>query len=202
MLSKLQALCLAGLTLTATGCASLNSSVPFQYQPSLSAGKTVQKSAGFNLLEDLRPEADRSYTKSIKDVSEKITAKLIEDFQRSKVFQDIHYPITANDDLIIDGKVSRFMWKFYAEPILYIPYVNIITLFGIPTYKAYGVTEIELELKDRSTGQMIGNVSANSRVENSYNIYNFKAGEAGAELAESFRDVAKKLKEGVIQKLK
>ena len=184
--------------LASSGCASLNSSVPFQYQPSLlSSGQPIDKSAAFTLLTDDRPEKDRKYTKSIKDVPDKITSKLIEDFQASRLFKDVHYLPQDGDDIILSGTIRRFKWKLYAAPITYIPYVNLVVLLGIPSQTAYGVVEIELVLKDKATGEELGRFSAASEVKTHYTIYNIKSGEAGAELAESLRDVAKDLKQDI-----
>jgi hypothetical protein len=189
--------------LLSSGCASLNSSVPFQYQPSLvSSGQQIEKSAAFTLLTDDRPENDRKYTKSIKDVSDKITSKLIEDFQASRLFKDVHYLPQDNDDIIISGTIRRFKWKLYATPISYIPYVNLVLVFGIPSTTAYGVVDIELVLQNKTTGEELGRFSAASEVKTHYTMYNFKSGEAGAELAECLRDVAKDLKRDIALNLK
>ena len=105
-----------------SGCASLNGNVPFRYQPSLlSSTKKIDKVVGLNMLIDKRPEIDAAYTKTISDVSEKITSKLLEDFNTSKIFKEIHYPPQQGDDIVINGTIDRFMWKFYSTPIAYIP---------------------------------------------------------------------------------
>jgi len=180
------------------GCASLNSSVPFRYQPSLIASnKTIDKVVGLNLLSDKRPEIDVSYTKSIKDISEKVTAKLLEDFDKSKLFKEIHFPARTTDDIVISGTIDNFIWKMYATPINYIPVLGLVVIFGVPEYEAYGIAGITLEIKDNKSGTIIGKLEETSRQESEYTMYNFKTGEAGAELEEAFRDVAKKLKEGV-----
>jgi hypothetical protein len=189
------------LMLLFSGCASLNSSIPFQYQPSLvSATQRIDKTAGLNMLLDKRPEGDIAYTKSIKDLSEKVTAKLLEDFDKSKLFKEIHYPTKSSDDIVINGRIDRFMWKFYSTPISYI--MPLFVYFGMPAYEAYGIAAITLEIKNNKTGAVITKTQEYSRVDSSYTIYNFKAGEAGAELQEAFRDVAKKLKEDLLKKVK
>jgi hypothetical protein len=185
-----------------SGCASLNSSIPFQYQPSLiSLTQTINKTVGLNMLIDKRPEGDVAYTKSIKDLSEKVTAKLLEDFNKSNLFKEIHYPAQPGDDIVINGTVDRFMWKMYMTAIGYIPLINMFVYFGAPCYESYGVAGITLEIKDNKTGKIIGTLSESSKIETSYTIYNFKAGEAGTELQEAFRDVAKKLKEDLLRKV-
>ncbi|HOX54228.1 MAG: hypothetical protein PHI86_00550 [Candidatus Omnitrophica bacterium] len=191
-----------GLLLVVSGCASLNANVPFEYQPSLVANaRTIDKVVGLNMLLDKRPESDIAYTKSIKDVSEKITSKLLEDFDKSKIFKEIHYPAQSKDDITINGTVDRFMWKLYSTPISYIPLLNLVIYFGVPCYESYGVADITLEIKDNRTGAIIVTLKESSKIETSYTLYDFKAGEAGAELSDAFRDVAKKLKEDILTKV-
>ena len=185
-----------------SGCASLNGDVPFRYQPSLiSSVKKVDKTVGLNMLSDKRPEADLAYTKSIKDISEKVTSKLLEDFEKSKMFKEIHFPAQAGDDIIIDGTINRFMWKLYATPISYIPILNLACYFGVPVNDVYGIAGIALEVKDSKSGKIIGKFEESSRVDNSYTLYNFKAGEAGNELQDAFRDVSKLLKIDLLTKV-
>jgi hypothetical protein len=185
-----------------SGCASLNGSVPFRYQPSLvSTTKKIDKTVGLNMLLDKRPEGDIAYTKSIKDIPEKVTSKLLEDFEKSKLFKEIHFPPQAGDDIVVNGTIDRFMWKLYATPISYIPVLNLVIYFGVPCNEAYGVAGITLEIKDNKTGSIIGRLEESSRVDSSYTLYNFKAGDAGSELEEAFRDVGKKLKEDLLTKV-
>ncbi len=187
---------------TCYGCASLNANVPFRYQPSLvSSAKKIDKTVGLNMLLDKRPEGDIAYTKSIKDISEKVTAKLLEDFKVSNIFKEIHYPAQSGDDIVINGTIDRFIWKLYATPISYIPILNLVCYFGVPINEAYGIATIALEIKDNKTGSIIGVIEGTSRTDNSYTLYNFKAGEAGTELEEAFREAAKKLKEGLLIKV-
>lgn len=192
-------LALLFLLISLCGCASLNGNVPFQYQPSLiSSTKTIDKTVGLNMLFDKRSEKDIKYTESIKDISEKITSKLLEDFEKSKIFKEIHYPARPEDDIIISGTIDRFIWQMYSTTINYIPGINLAIYFGVPCYKAYGAAGITLEIKDTESGLTIGTLKKTSEIETPYSLYNFKAGEAGAELADAFRDVAKQLKEGLL----
>lgn len=193
-------LCFSVLFLS--GCASLNGDVPFRYQPSLlSTNQKINKTAALNLLTDLRPQGDKAYTESIKDISEKVTSKLLEDFEKSKIFKDIHFSITTQDDFIINGTINRFMWKLYNTPISYIFILNLVEFLGVPSSEAYGIVDITLEIKDNKTGQIIGHFQEYSKQSSSYTIYNFKAGECGAELSDAFREVVKKLKEDMLTKM-
>lgn len=183
------------------GCASLNGDVPFRYQLSLTSyNKKIEKTVGLNMLVDKRPDGDRAYTESIKDVSEKVTAKLLEDFDKSKIFKEIHYPSQPGDDIVINGRIDRFMWKFYAKTIYYIPIFNLVCYFGVPYADAYGIAGITLEVRDNKAGKVLYSFAEESKMVNSYSFYNVKAGDSGAELAEAFRGVAKKLKEDLLIK--
>ena len=203
MRSSIRLLVLTGIAVYCSGCASLGSNVPFQYQPSLIAsGKHIPKTVGFEMLADERPEKDRKYTERIKDVPGKITAKLIDDFSVSRLFSDVHYPPQETDNLLVSGVIKRFKWKYYDTLFAYIPYVGLgLTLLGLPISEAYGITELQLTFKERANGKILGTFSAESKITNPYSIYNFKAGESGSELAESFRDVTRKLKEEIALKL-
>ena len=185
--------------LISSGCASLNGNVPFQYQPSLTSfAKKIKRVVGLNMLRDRRPEKDRAYTKGIKDLPEKVTSKMLDDFRYSNMFTEIHFPAQKEDDLVINGTINRFKWKMYAMPIAYIPYVNFIMFFGLPATEAYGIVDIHLQVKDNQSGAILGSFKESSEVKSTYTIYNTKAGEAGAELAEAFRDVVKKLKQDIM----
>lgn len=198
-----KAICLLFLSmLFLAGCASLNGNVPFQYQPSLTGSdKKINKSVGMIVLKDKRPEADISNTKSIKDLPEKVTAKLLEDFEKSDIFTEIHNRKKAEDDIIISGSIKRFMWKATPSPLMFIPFLNLLIYFGVPTYTIEGTAEITLTLKDNKTGELIKSFTESSTATNTYNLYNFKTGDAGAELSEAFRDVAKQLKEEILTKV-
>ncbi len=187
-----------------SGCASLKGNVPFGYQPSLvSTSRTIDKSVGINILVDRRPEKDGKYTKNIKDVSEKVTSKFIEDITSSNIFNAINYPASQDDDITINGTLDRFKWKLYAKPITYIPYIGLIAMIvGVETTEAYGIAGITIEVKDNKTGTVITTISKNSEIHTSYNAYNFQAGEAGSELAEALRAVVKEIKSELLTNIK
>ncbi len=62
--------------------------------------------------------------------------------------------------------------------------------------------ELQVHLVNPKTGATIAEYSKTSTKSESYSIYNFKAGEAGAELAEAFRDVSKQVKEAMVSDIK
>lgn len=186
-----------------SGCASLNGDAPFRYQPALMpVNKTIDKVAGLNLIIDKRPEGDIAYTKKIKDIPDKITSKLLEDFDKSKIFKDIHYPVRDTDDLVIDATLNRFMWKLYVKGWVYVPYLGLfLEIVGVLCGTLYGVADITLEVRDVKSGAVVGTFNETSMVKNAYTIYNTPAGDAGAELADALRDVVKKLKIAILNKI-
>jgi hypothetical protein len=176
----------------------LNGSVPFRYVPSLSTTEPIDARLGMERFADKRPADDRSATDNITDVDEKVTAKLPEDFRSSQLFAGVDFPAQpAKDELIMKGELRRFYWKLSPSPIAFIPIVNLLVYFGIPVHFMEGVAALNVQLLSPRTGQVLVEYKKSSTRENSMNIYNFKAGEAGAELADALRDVAKQIKDAV-----
>lgn len=197
MKKKLSVLVLLLTIAGVSGCTSLKGNVPFQYQPSLvNSTKTVEKSIGFNILADERPEKDvKSTKKTIKDVPNKITYKIMEDFKSSDIFTDVNFPSKPSDDLIIDGTINRFYWKIKPKFTAFIPY---LPLFGVPVQDVIGEADITLVIKDKVTGDVVATINGASSEKLSYTLYNFSVGEAGSELAEALRESVKQLKEKIL----
>ncbi len=147
---------------------------------------------------DDRPKSDSIYTKNISDIPEKITAKLLEDFNASHIFKELHYSSRGSDDIVINGRVDRFTWKLYSTPLGYVP---LVSYFGISTLQAYGVATITLEIKDNHSGAVIATIQESAAIKNAFSVYNFKIGDSGSELEDAFREVGRKLKQAVLQKL-
>jgi hypothetical protein len=57
-------------------------------------------------------------------------------------------------------------------------------------------------LVNSKTGETVAEYNKNSTKSDSYTIYNLKAGEAGAELAEAFREVPKQIKQAISSDIK
>jgi hypothetical protein len=172
--------------------------VPFKYVPSLASGETINLRAGLQTLADERPEDDRSATESIADVPDKVTAKLIEDFRASQVFATLDFPIQQDkDDLILQGAIKRFYWKMKPSPITFIPVINLVLYFGVPARYVDGIASLCLRVIRAKTGQTLAEYEKSSTRTENYTLYSFKAGEAGAELAEAFRDVVKQIKDAI-----
>jgi hypothetical protein len=187
------------LALLLQGCATLVGSVPFKYVPSLAGGEPLNVRLGMEKLVDKHPEGDRSATESITDVDEKVTAKLLEDLRSSQMFATVDFP-ARNDknDLILKGEVKRFYWKLTPNPIVFIPIINLAIYFGIPIHDAEGIANLQVQLVSSKTGKVLAEYDKTSTRTATYTLYNLKAGEAGSELADAFRDVAKQIKDAVL----
>ena len=110
------------ILLFVSGCTTLNGSSPFHYVPSLNTTQQNNATLGIEKFEDVRPEGDKLATKNIPDLSEKVTAKVLEDFRSSKLFSDIDFPPHhKKDDFILKGDIKRFYWKTKHNPIKFYP---------------------------------------------------------------------------------
>jgi hypothetical protein len=196
MIARLALTMLTALLLT--GCATLNGSVPFKYVPSLATGQPIERVLGMERLTDARPEGDKSSTSDITDVAEKVTAKLLEDFRAAQLFERVDFPVRpGNGALIMRGQIVRFYWKYSTSPIMFIPIVSLASYFGAPVAYLEGIAALRVEITDATTGRTLGTYEKSSTREASSTIYNVKAGEFGAELADAFREVAKQLKDAI-----
>ena len=187
------------LALLLQGCATLVGTVPFKYVPSLATGEPFSLRLGMERLVDKRPDGDRSATESIPDVDEKVTAKFLEDFRSSQMFIAVDFPVQGDkDDVVLKGEIMRFYWKLTPNPIAFIPIINLLVYFGLPVHEAEGVATLRVQLVSVKTGQTMAEYEKTSTRTASFSIYNFKAGEAGSELADAFRDVAKQIKDAIV----
>jgi len=180
------------------GCTTLKGNIPFQYQPSLiSITKKINKDVGFNIVKDKRPESDINSTKkTIKDVPNKVTYKIMEDFKASNIFHEVNFPPKDSDDIIINGTLHRFSWRadtnWFAVILMPLIYV------GIPLEDHVGETEISLEIVDNKSGKVLGTIRGSGSQRLSYSLYNMSVGETGSELAEAFRQSIKEIKEKLL----
>ena len=202
MTMLLAGLLFASMSVT-TGCGTLNGTIPFRYVPSLPSAKPDKTvNLGVEKLLDNRPKDDKEATDAITDVDEKVTAKLIEDFRSSQIFASVDFPVEKKDDLVLKGEIKRFYWKLSPSPIIFIPLLNLLMYFGIDIYNIESVAEFHIQLINPKTGQSLAEYNKSSTKAQSYTLYNFKAGEAGAELAEAFREVSKQIKDAIISDLR
>ena len=183
-----------------TGCANLKTKDIAKYVPSL-VDEALDLKVGMKLLADSRPAIDKELTADIKDVPQEITTKLIEYFTTSGFLKEIHYPAEKDDDILITGKIHRFMWRSYSKAATYIPIINLYVYLGIPCKTAYGFTHISLELRDNKTGQTVDRFNEYSKVARSYDLYEFKKVDSAKELEESFKEVARNLRRELKSKI-
>ena len=195
-------LCLSTVALL-QGCATLVSSVPFRYVPSLTVAEPNQLNVGMEELVDKRPAADIKSTQNISDVSDKVTATLLQDFTTSRIFHELNYPPQRDkDSLVIKGEINRFYWKYKPSPIIFIPFIGCLVYLGVPAGHATGICDISLQLTDAKTGAVVGEYNWTDTRKTSYTIYNMKTGEAGTELADAFREVSEHLKEAIVSDIR
>lgn len=186
-----------------SGCSiTLNSNVPFLYQPSLPVADATSYRLGVEKFQDKRPVEDRETTEEIRDLDEKVTVKLLEDLRGSNLFASVKFPPkTDRDEMVLRGEIKRFSWKVSTSPLIWIPILNMLIYLGAPIYDIEAVAQLQVSLSDGKTGKVLAEYTKFAQRENSYSLYNMKAGEAGAELADAFRDVMKQMKEGMLADL-
>jgi hypothetical protein len=186
-----------------SGCSTLNGSVPFRYVPSLSTMQQNSAVLGVEKFVDSRPVDDQEVTKSIPDIDEKVTVKVLEDFRSSGMFAGVDFPTRRDkDDLIVKGEIKRFYWKTKHNPIKFIPIVNLLLLLGITSYNIEAVVELKVQILDARTGAVLSEYDKTSTKTDSATLYDIKSGESGSELAEAFREVVKQIKDGMAGDIK
>ncbi len=194
---------LLGIVLGAAGCLHLNPIAPFQYAPAPIPDKgSIPVSVGFHRLLDERPPGDRVQTRCIEDLPEKVTDKLVADLRVLHIFQAVHFPATAQDDVIITGTVTRFSWRAYENPLDYIPLVNLFRTTGIPLGLSSGVVDLQLTLSDGNTGASLGAVRAASHAHSFFNVYDLGPEWPGTELGESFQAAEAQLAEQMVSRFR
>ena len=191
---------ITGCLLVFTGCMSLKGNVPFQYQPSLiSSSKKIDKSVGFNIANDARPEKQvKALEKTIKDIPNKLTYKMMEDFKASSIFREVNFPPQDSDDIVINSTINQFSWRVNTNWFAVIFY---LMYFGMPVEEHVGNVDVSLEIVDNKSGKVLGTIRGSGEQKLSYSLYNMSVGEAGSELAEAFRLTVKDLKEKILTEI-
>lgn len=182
-----------------TGCANLKTKDIAPYVPSL-IERDLDIRVGMEPLKDVRPALDKELTRNITDVSKEVSEKLLEYFKQGTL-RNINYPSQDDDDLVIIGEIRRFVWHGYSKIATYIPLVNLYVYMGLPCKTAYSFTHIYLELRDNKTGKLIDTFEEFSKVAKNYNLYEIKKIDSAAELEDSFKDVASKLRGRIAYKI-
>jgi hypothetical protein len=164
---------------------------------------TIELHLGMEKLVDKRPSDDRSATESISDVDEKVTSTLLTDFRNSQIFASTDFPPRPErDNIIMKGEIKRFYWKYAPNPIVFIPFIGCLIYLGIPAGEAEGIVEISAQIINAKTGKMLVEYDRKNEKKTSYTLYNFKAGEAGGELADAFREVSKQIKDSILEDMR
>lgn len=207
-----------------SGCASStpsiyhNLNVLSQYHVStLPSEKKINKAVGLNWLVDSRPLKERDNLppgrRTLKQpLSDRVTSILLKDFEKSRIFKEIHSPSLPRDDIVITGSINRLLWdskqtswgKFYngfMGQLLTITFLpsRLPSLLGAPERLEYCAVDISLEAKDNKTGAIIASFNAFSKEEikirNPYGPY------VGKSATIAFSNVANQLKKDLGEKI-
>lgn len=199
-----------------TGCASKISYRKdlFQYQPArIASNKRIDKVVGLNLLLDKRPEEERMRLPPdpyiFESVAERVTLLFLEDFKKSHLFKEIHFPAQATDDLIIDGVINRFFWEqweqtfwgdVYSFPLTAIfPIIALPVFLGAPTQREYCIIDISLEIKDNKNNEALAQIRESSKSTQGISFYGPRL--LGKDVTEAFCSVTDKLKKELVEKI-
>jgi len=154
-------------------------------------GQEILVVVGFVPLEDKRPTEDISYMTSVR---EKVSSKIFDTLQSIELFDDMHSPDKPEDYLVMTGEIRRFGWESFDTMISYIPGLNVLPFFGLPSNRVDSEAEIYLVLKNTRSGEVILDFSESSKKRKKYNIYNFKQERAEEDLAQCFDIVLNKIR--------
>jgi len=183
------------------GCAALpKSTVMFQHTPLLSKG-TIPLKAGIMTLTDDRPKDEQKALRNVSAVSDQVTAVLLKDFKDANLFQQLQLVSDSKDvDVLLRGSVRSFYWRSSWNFILFVPYVSLVTLFGVPVGKNVGRVAVALDVVDPKTNQVIATYVKASGDERDYSIYQAQEYRAagGEETGNAFRTVADQLQAAIL----
>lgn len=157
--------------------------------------ETVLINVGFKLLEDKRPVSDISYMTSVR---EKVSSNILEAIKDTKIFSQINFPPSPDDEIIISGEIRKFNWNSYDTMISYIPVFNVFNLFGLPSTRTHGEVEIYLEVRDIKSDKTILSFSEQFQKGSRYNIYNFKPSKATQDLVHCFDILLEKIRQRLL----
>ena len=157
--------------------------------------KDVSITVGFNLLEDKRPKKDVSYMTSVR---EKVSAEILKILKDIRLFDEVHFPVSESDTIVISGEIKKFNWESFGTMISYIPALNVLTFLGLPSTRVHSEVEIYLEIKNvKTNGVILGFIESYDK-ERKYNPYNFKSDKADQELAYCFNIVLRRIRKKII----
>lgn len=183
----------------------------FNYQPTpILAHQRIDKVVGLNVLLDQRPDNERGNIPPDKRFhryfAEAATELLLQDFQKSQLFKEIHSPAQPTDDIVIDGSINRFFFEAWERTWLgnayeqgwsfFFPPISLSLLFGAPYANEYCIIEISLEVKDNKT-----NATLTTFKEHAKETQGISMGttECGQDVTKAFCQITQKLKENLIK---
>jgi len=183
----------------------------FDYQPtSVSVRQRIDKVVGLNILLDQRPENELGKRPPDKrlyhNFAQNVTELLLQDFQKSQIFKEIHSPAQATDDIIISGSITRFFFEGWEKTWLgkayeswwsfFFPPISLSLLFGVPYANEYCIIEISLEVKDNKANAILANFTESAKAVQGISMGTNKLGQ---DVTEAFRQVAEKLKSNLLK---
>ena len=181
-----------------TGCARLKGNTVYEYVPSLPGG-TIAVKAQMTEFQDLRPEWDRKQTRDVEPVATKLTRKIYDDFKGSEVFTSIFTGKDASPDVIIKGRIYNFYWKNRYKWYAFVPYLNLILLFGVPYGQFKGEVKLVMDVVSARTGQVIASYEESALREDTYNAYRVLGGYlGGTETSEALRVNVENIKQRML----
>lgn len=196
LISILLLLCFVG---SSSGCVSLKGNTAYEYVPGLPKG-TVPVSVSFEEFADMRPEKDTKQTKNIEPVAAKVTRKVYDDFRQSELFEKVLSGSDANADLLVKGRIYNFYWKNRYKWYVFVPYINLIILFGVPAGQFSGEVKIALDLVNKKTNAVVASYETSELQQDTYTGYRtFWGLETGTETSEAFRIVMDRIKSDILK---
>ena len=183
----------------------------FEYRiTSIPANQRIDRVVGLNLLLDQRPENEINKRPPDKrlyyNFTQAVTDLLLQDFQKSQLFKEVHSPAQATDDIIINGSINRFFWEGWKKTWLgnaygqwwgaLFPPISLILLFGAPYANEYCIIEISLEVKDNKTNATLANFTESVKAVQGLGMGTSECGQA---VARAFSQITKRLKENLMK---
>lgn len=185
-------------TVMMSGCIRLKGNTVFEYVPNLPKGQVPVK-VTVEEFEDLRAEADKKRTRDIEPVARKVSRKIYEDFKDSELFEKIFSGENEAADIIVKGRISNFYWKNSYKWYAFVPYLNLILLFGVPAGQFKGEVKLTVDLVTHKSGVLIASYEEYSMKEDTYSGYrSFWGLTAGAETSEAFRLTVENIKTRIL----
>jgi len=184
---------------------------PLDYQPTpIPAHQRIDKIVGLNLLLDQRPENERGKLPPDKrlyhNFTQSFTNLLLQNFQKSQIFKEIHSPAQPTDDLIINGSINRLFFEGWEKTWLgkayeswwsfFFPPISLSLLFGAPYANEYCIIDISLEVKDNKTNTTLARFTESAKAVQGISM---GTNECGQDVTQAFQQITKELKENLLE---